>query len=160
MNIQDLLNSPSSSSRQNRSAGFPYPPPAQHYPVHDTIQRRQKLAKDAPVFSKGTKTVGYINYPPHEAGNDHDLHARHHEYRVFPVDEIRHRGVRRIPYASDKKDFLNKTGRDAFEGVLLAVAACTDVELTVPQSSSIRIRDLARTKSMSWYGTTTLVSSE
>lgn len=117
MKIQSLLNFPNGSSRQNRNADSPYPPPAQHYPAHGTIPRRQKLTKDAPVFSEGTKIVGYVNYPPHEAGNDRDLHARHREFRVFPLGEILKKGVRHIPYASDKKDFLNKTGRDAFEGM-------------------------------------------
>lgn len=93
-----------------------YAPPGQHYTTHATGARRQKLAKDAPVFSEGTKIVGHVNYPPHEAGNDRDLHARHREFRVFPLGEIVKKGVRHIPYASDKKDFLNKTGRDAFEG--------------------------------------------
>ena len=116
MNIQSLLNSPSSSSRQHRTAEPQYAPPAQHYTSRTTGARRQKLAKDAPVFSEGTKIVGHVNYPPHEAGNDHDLHARHREFRVFPLGEIVKKGVRHIPYASDKKDFLNKTGRDAFEG--------------------------------------------
>jgi hypothetical protein len=116
MSIQSLLNSPSGSGYQNRNAASPCAPPTQHYPAHATIPRRQKLAKDAPVFSEGTKIVGHINYPPHEAGNDHDLHARHREFHVFPLGEILKKGVRHIPYASDKKDFLNKTGRDAFEG--------------------------------------------
>jgi hypothetical protein len=36
---------------------------------------------------------------------------------VFPLGagEIYKKGVRHIPYNSDKKDFLDKTGRDAFE---------------------------------------------
>ncbi|KAF1929981.1 DNA-binding domain of Mlu1-box binding protein MBP1 [Didymella exigua CBS 183.55] len=115
MNIQSLLNSPSGNSRQNRNTGPRYAQLAQHYPAHGAILRRQKLAKDAPVFSEGTKTVGYVNYPPHEAGNNRDLQACHREFRVFPLGEILRKGVRHIPYASDKKDFLNKTGRDAFE---------------------------------------------
>lgn len=116
MNIQYLLNSPSSSSRQNRSAEPQRALPAQHNTAQGAGTRKQKLAKDAPVFSEGTKIIGHVNYPPHEAGNDHDLHAHHREFRVFPLGEIVKKGARHIPYASDKKDFLNKTGRDAFEG--------------------------------------------
>jgi hypothetical protein len=116
MNIQSLLNSPSGSSRQNRNVEPQRGPPAPHYTTHGTGVRRQKLAKDAPIFSEGAKIVGHVNYPPHEAGNDRDLQARHREFRVFPLGEIIKKGVRHIPYASDKKDFLNKTGRDAFEG--------------------------------------------
>ena len=118
MNIQSLLNSPSGGSRQARNDGPSYVPPAQYFPAQSAIPRRQKLAKDAPVFSEGTKIIGHVNYPPHEAGNDRDLQARHREFRVFPLGEISKKGVRHIPYASDKKDFLNKTGREAFEGEL------------------------------------------
>ncbi|KAF3040539.1 hypothetical protein E8E12_008780 [Didymella heteroderae] len=115
MNIQSLLHSPSGSSCQNSNANSLYATPAQQYPTHGSGARKQKLAKDAPIFSEGTKIVGHVNYPPHEAGNDRDLHAHHREFRVFPLGEILNKGVRHIPYASDKKDFLNKTGRDAFE---------------------------------------------
>lgn len=116
MNIQSLLNPPSGSSRQNLDAGPPHVPPARNQPPPGTIPRRQKLAKDAPVFAEGTKIVGHVNYPPHEAGTDCDLHERHRDFRIFPFGEILKKGVRHIPYASEKKDFLNKTGRDAFEG--------------------------------------------
>lgn len=74
------------------------------------------MAKDAPVFSESTKIVGHVNYPPHEAGSDRDLEARHREFYVFPLGQIHRKGVRHIPYNSDKKDFLEKTGREAFEG--------------------------------------------
>lgn len=39
----------------------------------------------------------------------------HDRFRVFPRGEIQKKGVRHIPYNSDKKDFLDKTGRHAFE---------------------------------------------
>lgn len=116
MNIQSLLNPPSGGSRQNRDVEPQHPPAAPYYATHDTGARRQRLAKDAPVFSEGVKIVGHVNYPPHEAGSDRDLLARHHEFRVFPLGEIVKKGVRRIPYFSKKKHFHDKTGRDAFEG--------------------------------------------
>lgn len=78
--------------------------------------RRQKAPKDAPVFSEGNKIVGHLNYSPHEAGSDHDLAAQHRKFQIYPLGEIQKKGVRHIPYNSDKKDFLDKTGRDAFEG--------------------------------------------
>lgn len=83
--------------------------------------RRQKVPKDAPIFSEGNKPVGIVNFPPHVAGHDQDLLARHRDFSVYPLGEIQKKGVRHIPYNSDKKDFLDKTGRDAFEGMSSSV---------------------------------------
>lgn len=105
------------------------------------------MPKDAPVFSESNKTVGHINYPPYEAGNNLDLEARHHEFRIFPLGQIYKKGVRHIPYNSDKKDFLDKTGRDAFEG---RYSLCIQsAELTKQKCFSTRTSDPVRTKSMS-----------
>lgn len=79
--------------------------------------KRQRVAKDAPIFTDGIKTVGHVNFPAHEAHNDSGLTAQHHRFQIYPLGEIQKRGVRHIPYNSDKKDFLEKTGRDSFEGV-------------------------------------------
>jgi hypothetical protein len=88
------------------------------YPSPPNIMpKRQKVPKDAPIFSEGNKIVGIVNYPPHDAGDNKALIAEHERFQVFPLGEIHKRGVRHIPYNSDKKDFLNKTGRDAFEGM-------------------------------------------
>jgi hypothetical protein len=93
------------------SIAIPYSVPSHSVP------KRPKVPKDAPIFSEGTKTVGYVNYPPHEVENDRSLMAEHERFQVFPLGagEIYKKGVRHIPYNSDKKDFLDKTGRDAFE---------------------------------------------
>jgi hypothetical protein len=87
------------------------------YPVvpYTSVLKRQKLPKDAAIFSEGNKTVGFVNYPPYEAGDDKELAAQHRKFRINPMGEIMKRGVRHIPYNSDKKDFQEKTGRDAFE---------------------------------------------
>lgn len=117
MDIKSLLNSPVNGSRQRRNEPSSSPRPfAQHYLADNIAPKRQKLAKDAPVFAEGTKVVGHVNYPPHEAGRDRDLELRHRDFGVFPLGQIYRKGVRHIPYASDKKDFLEKTGREAFEG--------------------------------------------
>lgn len=78
--------------------------------------RRQKIPKDAAIFSEGTKIVGHVNYPPYEGGEDDNLSRHHREYSVFPLGDIQKKGARHIPYNSDKKDFLDKTGRESFEG--------------------------------------------
>lgn len=41
--------------------------------------------------------------------------AQHQKFQIYPLGEIYKKGVRHIPYNSDKKDFLDKTGREAFE---------------------------------------------
>jgi hypothetical protein len=79
------------------------------------MPRRHKVPKDAPIFSEGNKIVGHVNYPPHEAEGNQELAEEHDRFRVFPRGEIQKKGVRHIPYNSDKKDFLDKTARDAFE---------------------------------------------
>lgn len=80
-----------------------------------SILKRQKIPKDAPVFSEGTKIVGHVNFPPYEGGEYDDLALQHRRFQLFPLGEIRKKGVRHIPYNSDKKDFLDKTGRESFE---------------------------------------------
>lgn len=81
--------------------------------------KRQKLSKADAVFVKG-RPKGEVRYPPF-GSVDHDnydpsLAARHREYQIFPpVDEIKDY-PQHIPYSSEKKDFLEKTGREAFEG--------------------------------------------
>ncbi|KAF1911153.1 hypothetical protein BDU57DRAFT_533706 [Ampelomyces quisqualis] len=81
----------------------------------NAMPRRHKIPKDAPIFSEGNKIVGHVNYPPYEAEGSQELTEEHDRFRVFPRGEIQKKGVRHIPYNSDKKDFLDKTGRDAFE---------------------------------------------
>ncbi|KAF3006662.1 hypothetical protein E8E13_008343 [Curvularia kusanoi] len=115
MDIAFLLNSPDSDAKP-RTATPPAPPASNnHHTVHAAASRRQKLAKDAPIFVKGTNTVGHVNYPPHEAGEDTDLQAQHRQLKVHPLGQISELSVRHIPYVSDKKHFKEKTGREAFE---------------------------------------------
>lgn len=78
--------------------------------------KTQRLAKDAPIFRKGYPK-GEVQFPPHEAEDGDDLAAQHRKFQIFPMGEIASY-VHRIPYSSDKKPFLEKTGRDAFEGCI------------------------------------------
>ncbi|KAI5367388.1 Putative transcription regulator HTH, APSES-type DNA-binding domain-containing protein [Septoria linicola] len=89
--------------------------------------KRQKLIKDAAVFLRGTQQ-GQVNYPPFECTDDslclnnhqrRELADQHERFQIFPSGR-NHEGligdyVRHIPYSSEKKSFLNKTGRDAFD---------------------------------------------
>ncbi|KAF2178237.1 DNA-binding domain of Mlu1-box binding protein MBP1 [Zopfia rhizophila CBS 207.26] len=76
--------------------------------------KRQKIPKDAAIFTEGSKVIGNINFPPYEAGDDKQLASQHRKFQIHPMGEIS-KYVRHIPYNSEKKDFMAKTGREAFE---------------------------------------------
>lgn len=119
MKIQSLLNPLCGNERNDyRSSESPLPAPAQvSYPVaqYSSVPKRQKIPKDAPIFSEGTKVVGHMNFPPYEGQEDKELMEEYRRFQLFPMGEIYRKGVRHIPYNSDKKDFLEKTGRESFE---------------------------------------------
>ncbi|KAL5355065.1 hypothetical protein BJX96DRAFT_170315 [Aspergillus floccosus] len=75
-------------------------------------QKRQKVAKDAAVFTEG-KPRGKVRYPPCEE-RDEELAKRHREFQLYPMGNISEY-PRHIPYNSDKKTFQEKTGRESFE---------------------------------------------
>jgi hypothetical protein len=119
MKIPSLLNPFCGDRTGHHGCRTPIPASVPCSTPQNTVQRRQKLPKDAPVFSEGINPVGNVNYPPYEAEDNQHLRAEHDRFQVFPRGEIYQRGVRHIPYNSDKKDFLDKTGRDAFESMFL-----------------------------------------
>ncbi|KAJ5169945.1 uncharacterized protein N7500_002728 [Penicillium coprophilum] len=96
LSIKSLLN----PQPERRS---PYPFPAR--------EKRQKMAKDAPIFRRG-KIQGECRYPPCEE-RDAELEKAHRELSLRPLGNIADY-PRHIPYASDKKTFQEKTGRDSF----------------------------------------------
>ncbi|KAL4963055.1 putative APSES transcription factor Xbp1 [Aspergillus stella-maris] len=75
-------------------------------------QRKQKLAKDAPIFQCG-KPRGEVRYPPCE-GRDDELASLHRDFRIHPFGNIAEY-PRHIPYNSDKKSFQERTARGSFE---------------------------------------------
>ena len=75
--------------------------------------KRQKMAKDAPIFREG-RVRGNLRYPPCE-DRDEELAAAHEEFQIHPMGRIA-QYPRHIPYNSDKKTFQEKTGREHFEG--------------------------------------------
>ncbi|KAL5399029.1 hypothetical protein PMIN06_003367 [Paraphaeosphaeria minitans] len=117
MKIHSLLNPCRSDERNgHRSSESPTPAPMPRPAApYASVPKRQKIPKDAPVFSEGTKIVGHVNYPPNEGDEDGTLLLQHRRFHLFPMREIKKKGVRHIPYNSDKKDFLDKTGRESFE---------------------------------------------
>lgn len=78
---------------------------------------KRKMAKDAPVFLPG-KIQGECRYPPCEE-RDEELERAHREFQLRPMGNIAE-FPRHIPYASDKKSFQQKTGRDSFDGMLIS----------------------------------------
>ena len=71
------------------------------------------MCKDGAVFTKG-KIKGEVNYPPFEKLDEETLREVQ-KFQVYPVGKITE-FARHIPYNSEKKSFLEKTGRESFEG--------------------------------------------
>jgi hypothetical protein len=157
MDISKILNLSNEACHTHCSSGNTTPASTPHLLAPLDLPRRQKVPKDAPIFSEGNKVVGFVNYPPHESGDDRTLLAQHRKFKIFPLGQIYSKGIRHIPYNSDKKDFLEKTGREAFEGeyirMLLHPLTYREQCFTTPT------KDLGKTKSMSLSGTTMLALS-
>jgi hypothetical protein len=78
-----------------------------------TFFTKQKMTKDGAVFAKG-KIKGDVNFPPFEDFDAKDLQEIQ-RYKIYPLGKIE-QYCRHIPYNSEKKSFLEKTGRESFEG--------------------------------------------
>lgn len=117
MRIQSLLNPfDCGDSHSYRSSESPSPAtlPRSVTP-YTSAPKRQKIPKDAAIFTDA-KVNGLVNFPPYEYRDDEELVAQHRKFQIYPMGNIQKKGARRIPYNSEKKDFMPKTGRDAFEG--------------------------------------------
>lgn len=97
------LPTPCSSGGRIREPKSPPPP----------RQKKQKVSKDAAVFTRG-KPRGEVRYPPCEF-QDAELAKWHEKFEIHPMGSISEY-PRHIPYNSEKKSFLEKTGRESFEG--------------------------------------------
>lgn len=83
------------------------------YSTSPARQKKQKVSKDAAVFTRG-KIRGELRYPPCEF-QDKELARAHNELQIHPMGHIQE-FPRHIPYNSEKKSFLEKTSRESFEG--------------------------------------------
>ncbi|KAF7590189.1 hypothetical protein BBP40_003163 [Aspergillus hancockii] len=81
-------------------------------PCKSPRQKKQKIAKDAPIFNRG-ETRGELRYPPCEE-RDEELAKVHRDFQLHPMGDIADY-PRHIPYNSDKKTFQERTGRESFE---------------------------------------------
>ena len=77
--------------------------------------KKQKMTKDGAVFAKG-KIKGEVNFPPYELF-DEETTREVQRFEVYPLGKIQEYS-RHIPYNSEKKNFLEKTGRECFEGTV------------------------------------------
>lgn len=108
--IESLLNPLPDLGITRRSSIIPSRPLVSSASRH----KKQKAAKDAPVFLRG-KIRGELRYPPCEE-RDETLAKHHRDFRIHPMGEIAE-FPRHIPYNSEKKSFQEKTGRESFEGM-------------------------------------------
>lgn len=64
---------------------------------------------------------GTIRFQPFEDCLDARLTESVKKFQIYPAGRIKE-FCRHIPYASGKKDFFEKTGRESFEGKLVCLA--------------------------------------
>lgn len=113
-----------------RSDHYPLPTPSptsssSTVMLRSPRQKKQKMAKDAPIFQRG-KPRGDVNYPPQEVRR---FVNELRDFSVHPFGNIADY-PRHIPYNSDKKTFQERTGRESFEGKLLITSLFSHSELT------------------------------
>ncbi|TVY84812.1 hypothetical protein LSUE1_G000833 [Lachnellula suecica] len=77
-----------------------------------SLNKKPKMTKDGAIFAKG-KIKGEVNYPPFE-NLDEGAMREVQKFQVYPLGTIQEY-CRHIPYNSEKKSFLEKTGRESFE---------------------------------------------
>lgn len=100
------------------------PTPSPDYPLTPASAKRQKNGKGKPV-TKRSMPKGVVNYRPYECKENiicadtalrNEIIDQHRHFQVsIEGDGLISDYPKHIPYMSDKKDFHNKTGRDAFE---------------------------------------------
>ncbi|KAI4171579.1 MAG: hypothetical protein LQ343_004171 [Gyalolechia ehrenbergii] len=75
------------------------------------LLRKQKLCKDEATFIMG-KPQEEVKYWPCEYQDGH-IAAEHRKYQMYPIGHITEY-CKHVPYRSEKKTFLSKTGREGF----------------------------------------------
>jgi hypothetical protein len=126
MQIRELLN-PISSGEGIRTPSRQMQVPSQPTPG----QSRPKQRKDEPALR--LQAARGVNFPPLDRIEDPEILGELQRWSIWPpLSEIA-RYCDRIPYHSEKKNFGNLTGRDAFEGlsahILMAMANSISVRL-------------------------------
>jgi hypothetical protein len=122
LSVASLLNPAKSETRGTRLPSSPSTAVVVSSSSHDSVLpstqpsvKKQKMSKDGAVFTKG-KIKGDVNFPPFE-DFDEDSLRQLKKFEVYPLGKVQE-FCRHIPYNSEKKTFLEKTGRESFEGRL------------------------------------------
>ncbi|EFW14699.1 hypothetical protein D8B26_000624 [Coccidioides posadasii str. Silveira] len=110
--IASLLNPEPEDFQRSHQLPTPSSSRSRDFTTAPQRQKRQKLSKDGAVFTRG-KVKGEVRYPPCEY-QDTELENAHREFEIHPMGHITE-FPRHIPYNSEKKSFLEKTGRESFE---------------------------------------------
>ncbi|KAI4109554.1 MAG: hypothetical protein LQ339_001667 [Xanthoria mediterranea] len=112
LSVASLLNPPAPSVEQQN----PLPSPCSTLFTPEASpgipeMKRPKLCKDEATFVKGRPQIE-VNYWPCE-GRDGKAEDEHRKYSVFPIGHIAEY-CKHVPYRSEKKSLLSKTGREGF----------------------------------------------
>lgn len=78
--------------------------------------KKPRVAKDAPIFISGSAR-GEVRYPPWADQVEATLAGEHAKFSIYPPVEEIAEYPRHIPYSSEKKSLMEKTGRESFEGM-------------------------------------------
>jgi hypothetical protein len=79
--------------------------------------KKPRVAKDAPIFIPGS-VRGEVRYPPcADQIADGTFAEEHAKFSIYPRVEDIADFPRHIPYSSEKKSLMEKTGRESFEGM-------------------------------------------
>ena len=106
------------------------PTPGPDTPVTPASTKQQKNGKDNGVVPSG-RPKNPVNYRPYECNSNthyydaeyrNEMAAQHRAFRICTAGSGGQGLIgdfpKHVPYASEKKGFFSKTGRDAFEGSL------------------------------------------
>ncbi|KAF4628943.1 hypothetical protein G7Y89_g9208 [Cudoniella acicularis] len=122
LSVASLLNPVNSEQRNTRLPSSPSSSLCTSSSTYGSPQfsnqssfKKQKMTKDGAVFAKG-KIKGEVNFPSFENLDDGTLREVQ-RFQVYPLGKIQEY-CRHIPYNSEKKSFLEKTGRESFEGTM------------------------------------------
>ncbi|GBF62444.1 hypothetical protein TMEN_4989 [Trichophyton mentagrophytes] len=110
--IASLLNPEPDSTKKNQKVLAPGSSLNERGSQSSPPAKKQKVSKDAAVFTRG-RVRGPLKYPPCE-WQDEKLAEAHKLFEIHPMGHITE-FPRHIPYNSEKKSFLEKTGRESFE---------------------------------------------
>ncbi|WEW62012.1 hypothetical protein PRK78_007512 [Emydomyces testavorans] len=110
--IASLLNPEPETFQSSQQLPAPCSSRLRDIPTPPQRQKKQKISKDVAVFTRG-KIRGELRYPPCEY-QDRELAEAHRALEIHPMGHITE-FPRHIPYNSEKKSFLEKTGRESFE---------------------------------------------